>query len=149
MLGLAVLLLAWAPRALAADRVGVSAARRQLEESQGGHPLRGLCGMYKDFPAFQIGTLAPETGQFDTVANLSGIEAISQGVCLFAPNLFVTASDDAWQENQLFIVVSSDVSSGSLLSEQLRGAFFNNSSASASHQRDAVGRTSAGPGCAC
>ena len=135
MLGLAVLLLAWAPRTLAADRVGLSAARRQLEESQGGHPLRGLCGMYKDFPAFQIGTLAPETGEFDTVANLTGIEAISQGVCLFAPNLFVTASDDAWQENQLFIVVSSDVSFGSLLSEQPSRASLNMSSASTSHQR--------------
>ena len=140
MVGLAVLLLACAPRALAADRVGLSAARRQLEESQGGHPLRGLCGMYKDFPAFQIGTLAPETGEFNTVANLTGIEAISQGVCLFAPNLFVTASDDAWQENQLFIVVSSDVpaellSTCLLLLHPISDAV--------------VVRTSAAPGCAC
>jgi hypothetical protein len=76
--------------------------RRQLEEAAGGL-LDDLCAEWKSFPAFQAGRVAARTGELTAAANLTGIDAISQGVCTFGAGMFVTASDDAWQENQLFI----------------------------------------------
>ena len=95
-------MVAWSTLPVLVLRLGVGVVL--ADESSSSSPLSGLCAMYKNFPAFQVGCVTGSTGALTTVANLTGLEAISQGVCFFAEGLFVTASDDVSQENQLFVV---------------------------------------------
>ena len=74
----------------------------------GGRLFDGLCAMWKNYPAFQIGRVSASSGGVTPVANLTGVDVISEGVCVFDSRIFVTASDDLWQENQLFVVALLD-----------------------------------------
>ena len=45
------------------------------DESPSGSPLSGLCAMYKNFPAFQVGSVTASSGALTPIANLTGLEA--------------------------------------------------------------------------